>query len=371
MEPGDDKVNQTNPKTNADDFLNALNSKILNATDSIRQLNATIEQSKSEISRLTQKASLVTANLQKCHLDPNQVSKQEIFDSYSEAMDSQQRLMVMRGQLDKLTEQQNQLTNLVANLEELKDAYSSDSRENASRMSKTRSIETLELLITAQEAERQRLSRQMHDGPAQALSNFIVQAEIATKLFDIDPAKAREELDKLKTAAMSTFQKIRNFVAEIRPMMLDDLGLVPTLKKHIASIKEDTGIDISLTINGGDKKLEPYLEVFLFRTVQELVSNAIKRNQNNTNLDIDVALTLENSRVILSVMDDGREFTAEELKSEDGLGVNLIEERVGLLGGVFNIQATNMASVDVTLSIPVSQTPVKIPIVLVMLLLLQ
>jgi two-component system sensor histidine kinase DegS len=348
-----------NQKSTADDFYELLNKKITSVNESLKRVNSTIEQSQNEISRLTQKASLVTAQLQKCQSNLDQVSKEEINDRYTEAMDSQQRLLVMRSQLDRLQEQLHQLNALHTNLEELKDAYSSDSRENAFRMSQSRRIETLEMLLTAQETERQRLSRQMHDGPAQALSNFIVQAEIATKLFDIDPVKARDELEKLKTSAMSTFQKIRNFVAEIRPMMLDDLGLVPTLKKHITSVKEDKSIDVSLTINGGEKSLEPYLEVFLFRSVQELVDNAINRNQNNTDLRISVVLTLDNSRVILSVMDNGKEFSAEELKAEDGLGVNLIEERVNLLGGKFDIQTTNVASVEITMSIPVLEIPVN------------
>lgn len=349
-------LNQNMPMSSGDDFHDLLERKIANANDAVKLLSSNIEQSKSEISRLTQRASVITANLQKFQANLAQVSNQEIFDSFNEAMDSQQRLLVVRGQLEKLLEQQTQLQALIDHLEELKIAYASDSGKLVSQSTMKRSIETLELLITAQETERQRLSREMHDGPAQALSNFIVQAEIATKLFDIDPAKAREELDKLKSSAMNTFQKIRSFVAEIRPMMLDDLGLVPTLKKHIATIKEESGFNVTLTINGAEKKLEPYLEVFIFRCVQELVNNAIKRNQNNTSLQIETILTLDNNRVILSVKDNGKEYSAAELKSEDGLGVNLIEERVGLLGGTFNIQTTNTASVDVTMSIPVLQS---------------
>ena len=77
----------------------------------------------------------------------------------------------------------------------------------------------------------------MHDGPAQALSNFIVQAEIATRMYEIDPMKAKDELDKLKLSAMNTFQKIRTYIAELRPMMLDDLGLIMTLNKYVSGIK--------------------------------------------------------------------------------------------------------------------------------------
>jgi len=351
--------NQISSTAIVDDFYDLLSKKIASTSEQLRQVRQTIDQSQTEIARLTQRASTMSAQLQKYQGDLVNVSGVEIRDTYSEAMDSQQRLLLMRGQLDKLVEQKNQLAGLVDYLEDLKESYESDSRKSASKLSKTRSIETLELLITAQETERQRLSRQMHDGPAQALSNFIVQAEIAAKLFEIDPGKAREELEKLKTSAMSAFHKIRNFVTEIRPMMLDDLGLIPTLQKHVSLVKEDSGVNVTLTVNGSEKKLEPYLEVFLFRTVQELIENAIKRNQDHAELQIDTVLTLENSRILLSVMDNGKEYSAMELMTEDGLGINLIEERVKLLGGSFRIQTTELASVEILLNIPVLQTPVE------------
>ena len=89
-----------------------------------------------------------------------------------------------------------------------------------------------------------------------------------------------------------------------------------------------------------------------------MVNNAIKRNPNNQELRIDTILTFDNSRVLLSVMDNGKEFTGEQLKAEDGLGIKLIEERVELLGGSFSIQPSNVASVEIMMSIPVRQTPV-------------
>jgi two-component system sensor histidine kinase DegS len=99
------------------------------------------------------------------------------------------------------------------------------------------------MLVNAQETERQRLSRQMHDGPAQALSNFILQTEIAMRLMDVDAGQAREELNSLKASAMGTFQKVRNFIFELRPMMLDDLGLAPTIRRYADAFKEQTGLD--------------------------------------------------------------------------------------------------------------------------------
>ncbi len=342
------------------DFFSEIDRQLESTNERLKEIEITFEQSQGEINRLTQRASLVTSQLQKV-VDPlGNSSKEEIRDAYSEAMDSQQRLLVMRGQVEKIQEQVNQLESQKIFLENLKTIYVKDDLASNARRSRHRSIETLEMMINAQEAERQRLSRQMHDGPAQALSNFIVQAEIAAKLFEIDPGKARDELDKLKTSAMSAFQKVRNFVTEVRPMMLDDLGLIPTLRKFVSNIQETSGAQITLTINGGEKKLEPYLEVFIFRTIQELVANSIKRNQASiTDLKIEVVLSLENSKILLTVLDNGKEFSADELKEEDGLGLNLIEERVELLGGTFDVQTTPELGVECMIVIPVLEALVK------------
>jgi two-component system sensor histidine kinase DegS len=73
----------------------------------------------------------------------------------------------------------------------------------------------------------------MHDGPAQSLTNLILQAEICERLFDSDPVRARAELGNLKDAVTSNFQKVREFIFDLRPMMLDDLGLNPTLRRYV------------------------------------------------------------------------------------------------------------------------------------------
>lgn len=350
---------QIDPNTMADDFYDTLNRKIASAREKAKLLNVTIEQSQSEITRLTQKSLQVTAQLQKCQGELEQVSKQEIRSSFSEALDSQQRLLVMRGQLEKLIEQKNQLQELEDHLEELKASYKSTNTDSDSRTNQTHGLEMFEMLVTAQEAERQRLTRKMHDGPAQALSNFIVQAEIAAKLFDIDPVKARDELEKLKSAAMNTFQKVRKFITEIRPMSLDTLGLVHTIKKFVALTNEEMNVNITMTLNGEERKLEPYIEAFAFRSIQELVLNSIQRNQNYTDMHIEVSLNYEDDNLQIGVSDDGKEFTLSELKTKDGLGIDLIEEGVSVLGGTFEIQKTNKAGMQVVMDIPVFSSPVN------------
>jgi len=343
-----------------DEFKEFIMQELLHAKATLKDINLTLDQSQGEFTRLTQKKASVTSLLQRIQSNLDSASKTEIRDTFNEAMDAQQRLLVMRSQMDKLQEQRTSLTSFIAHLEKVQEFLQLYSGQTQTETTQPGGIATLEMLITAQEAERQRLSRQMHDGPAQALSNFIVQAEIATKLFDMDPIKAKEELDKLKTSAMSTFQKVRSFITDLRPMMLDDLGLVPTVRKHVSSLKEDTGIDISLTINGGEKKLEPYLEVYIFRAIQELVGNSIKHNQNNPGkMKVDVDLTLDNSRILLVIKDNGKGFDPEKISESGGLGLKLIKERAEMLGGSLLIVANEESGVEVTLNIPVLETPVN------------
>lgn len=195
----------------------------------------------------------------------------------------------------------------------------------------------IEMIVNAQEAERQRLSRQMHDGPAQALSNFILQTEIAMRLLDVDSSQAKAELANLKTSAMSTFQKVRGYIFELRPMMLDDLGLVPTLRKYADAFKEQSGMDVSVTVSGNERRLEPYLEVMIFRAVQELLGNAARHSQATL---VKVHLDLGNDYLRVTVDDNGRGFDPEVLKESGNLGLKLIRERSEMLGGKFEVDSS-------------------------------
>jgi two-component system sensor histidine kinase DegS len=205
------------------------------------------------------------------------------------------------------------------------------------------------MLVNAQETERQRLSRQMHDGPAQALSNFILQTEIAMRLFEIDAEQAKEELNNLKTSAMSTFQKVRNFIFELRPMMLDDLGLVPTVRRYADPFKEQNALDVSINVTGNDRRLEPYLEVMIFRAIQELLGNASRHSQAT---QVKVLLDMGEDRIRVSVDDNGRGFDPEAVLQGNSLGLKLIRERAEMLGGNFEIDSAVGRGARVTFAVP-------------------
>jgi two-component system sensor histidine kinase DegS len=209
-------------------------------------------------------------------------------------------------------------------------------------------LASVEMLINAQEAERQRLSRQMHDGPAQALSNFILQTEIAMRLMDVDPTQARDELGNLKVSAMGTFQKVRNFIFELRPMMLDDLGLIPTIRRYADTFKEQTGLEVNVVISGTERRLESYLEVMVFRAIQELLGNAARHSQA-TLVKVNVDITDHQIRV--GVDDNGKGFDIDTVQGQN-LGLKLIRERTEMLGGTFEVDSAPGKGTRVMFTLP-------------------
>ncbi len=314
---------------------------------SLREVTLMIEQSQSEIAKLTQRNAAITGHLQQVQMQISKMSVEEIRMAYDAALDAQQRLLVMRGQLDKL---QNDKTHLEKNksLLERSQAAAGGSSQGGSGAGKGK-MASVEMLVNAQESERQRLSRQMHDGPAQALSNFILQTEIAMRLLEVDPAQAREELSNLKVAAMGTFQKVRNFIFELRPMMLDDLGLPPTIRKYAEAFKEQTSLDVSVTVTGNERRLEPYIEVMIFRAIQELIGNAARHSQATI---VKVHLDMAEDLIRVSVDDNGKGMDPEVVYQGNSLGLKLIRERAELLGGTFEIDSAAGKGTRVVFSVP-------------------
>lgn len=313
----------------------------------LREVTLMIEQSQGELGKITQRNAAISTHLQQ--VQKQGATAEEFKMAYDSALDVQQRLFVMRGQLEKLQNDKGHLEKYKAVLENTVNGSGEASTSSAPPGNTKSQMAGIEMIVNAQEAERQRLSRQMHDGPAQALSNFILQTEIAMRLLDVDPAQAKDELGNLKTSAMGTFQKVRNFIFELRPMMLDDLGLPPTLKKYSDAFKEQTGLDVSVTVTGHERRLEPYLEVMIFRAVQELLGNASRHSQATL---VKVQVDLGNDVLRVSVDDNGKGFDPESLKEATNLGLKLIRERAEMLGGSFEIDSAIGSGTRISFAVP-------------------
>ncbi len=329
-----------------------LHEELRQAESELQEVNLMLSQSQKEVERLTQRNTSISMHLQQIQSQLDTTSVNEVCAAYDAALDARQRLLVMRGQVEKLQADQNALNRLVDLIKHVIEALEAGLEDGGGG---AKGLKSVEMMINAQEAERRRLSRQMHDGPAQALSNFILQTEIATRLFDVNPEQARQELLNLKTTATSTFKQVRDFIFELRPMMLDDLGLVPTIRRYVDIYREQTGADIQILVTGEERRLESYIEVMIFRAIQELLANAVHHGEAQT---IKVSVDLAEDQVRVRVEDNGKGFDTSILETTQGLGLRLLRDRVSMVGGMFEVHSRLGQGTEVSFTVPATKASV-------------
>ncbi len=327
--------------------LEELDQEISQTQRELSEIDLLLDQSKGEVEKLTQRNATINAHLQQIQTQIDEVPAPDIRVAYDAALEAQQRLVVMRSQLEKLHSDKSHLEHQLEILNKIRDTSTSGTLKAENGRSPQASIE---VMIQSQEQERQRLSRQMHDGPAQALSNFILQTEIALRLFEVDQEQARQELNSLKAAASTTFQKVRDFIFDLRPMMLDDLGLVPTIKRYADYLAEKMGMEVNVGVSGSERRLEPYLEVAVFRAIQELLSNAALHVQASS---AKVQLDISEHQVHASIEDNGRGFDPHAIPAEAELTIKAIRERMDMLGGSFDLDSAVGQGARFAFTVPV------------------
>jgi len=324
----------------------------------LKEIDVLIRQSTAEVDKLVQRNTQIANRVRQMETTIDTYSRGDIREMYAAAHEAQMRLFMMRGQVEQLQNRQQSLEQqgqralqFIELASQIVPAEVSVKAGPAVSASQTNIVRVIE----AQETERQRLARQIHDGPAQSMTNLILQAEICERLFDLDPVQARVELGNLKNAVNAAFQKVRDFILTLRPMMLDDLGLVPTLKQYVQDFEEKTKLSANMTVVGHETRLASYSEVTLFRVVQELLTN-IQKHAHATH--VQVLLDFQDTVVVASVEDDGSGFDMNELKSagpqRKGLGLPTMQERAEMLGGQVQIDSRIGRGTRVRIEIPVT-----------------
>ncbi|MGH2500269.1 MAG: sensor histidine kinase, partial [Candidatus Limnocylindria bacterium] len=184
----------------------------------------------------------------------------------------------------------------------------------------------LQAVIDTQEEERRRIARAVHDGPAQAMANVVLQSEISERLYETDPTRSRTELTALRQMVNKTLQELRGFIFELRPMILDDLGLVPTLRRYIQTLVEKHGVRIDFSSSGRDRRLPSDEEVAIFRLIQDSLVERVERGQAR---DLILGMTWKDAALEILLQSDGKELPPDgELASGLRRG-----ERLELLRG--------------------------------------
>jgi two-component system sensor histidine kinase DegS len=324
----------------------------------LKELEMLIQQTSGEVDRLSQRHVQATSRVKQLEARFDTAPRSEIQEVYNTMQDAQRRLFMMRGQLEKLqSDQQNyqRYSTHLRNFLELAGSLPETGGKPQLTGAAAGQLPTVVRIIEAQEQERQRLVRQLHDGPAQSLTNLILQAEICERLFDSDATRARGELANLRNAVSGTFQKVRDFMFDLRPMMLDDLGLLSTLKRYVSNFSEKSGIQTNLVITGSEQRFTPYREVAVFRALQEMLTNArLHSHATKIQVNLDVA----NDMVRASVEDNGSGFDPKEVLSPTSerktIGLPTQKERIEMLGGKMVVDSSLGRGTKVTVELPLA-----------------
>ncbi|MGM8212543.1 sensor histidine kinase [Virgibacillus sp. W0430] len=204
-------------------------------------------------------------------------------------------------------------------------------------------------IIEAQEEERRKISREIHDGPAQMLANILLRSEIVDLAFrEGSIEKALQEIQSVRKTIRSSLYEVRRIIYDLRPMALDDLGLIPTLKKYISTISEYHKMDIDFISLGEEKRLHQKYEVAFFRLVQESLQNAIKHAKAT---NIKVKLEIRNNKLSMIIKDNGKGFDPKVIK-DNSFGLIGMRERVEMLDGELEIDSAIGKGTTIYIAVP-------------------
>jgi len=282
--------------------------------------------------------------------------QKQLLKMYEEEEENQQRLKELEAALLQLNETLTKAEKLEGQTELALQLLSGDLQHTNVKLDELQLRQQLSLrIIKAQEEERLRVAREIHDGPAQSMANVVLRAEICEKLMALEPEKVKEELHDLKAMVKESLQEVRKIIFNLRPMVLDDLGLIPTLRRFISELQKHTKLTIELVVLGGDnQRLPNTLEVAVFRIIQEALNNICKHAQAQRCL---VKLEMLPKRLHILVSDDGCGFDPDlsaNAKTES-FGLLGMRERVELLKGEMEITSAPGSGSEIQIMIPIKR----------------
>ena len=209
-------------------------------------------------------------------------------------------------------------------------------------------------IVEAQEAERARLAQEVHDGPAQALTNGIFQVEYIERVLDQDVRLARTELRFLRDLLRRELGDVRNFITQLRPPLLDQLGLDGAIADAVATAAALTGLPIETMLEAPSERLAEAEQTVALRVVQEALQN-VRKHAAATR--VTVASRMAGPDWILEVRDDGRGFDigAVAARGRRNFGLQFMRERAELIGARFEVRSRPAGGTVVVLAIPTGE----------------
>ena len=205
--------------------------------------------------------------------------------------------------------------------------------------------DTVARILSAQEAERKRIARELHDETAQALTAIL----LGLKSFEVESPEATQQLAALVRDALAS---VRKLAVDLRPAVLDDFGLIPALERLRDDLQLRTATHISVTADGVSTRLDPDIETALYRVAQEAVANAIRHGDAQT---IRIQLDQTPADLYLTVTDDGRGFDPDRVPAHH-FGLIGMQERIALVHGHLTVDSTPGKGTTITVQVPLDRS---------------
>ena len=318
--------------------------------DEIRLL---IRSTSTELDRAKARQAQTASRVREMEARLETFARQEIRTTYLASSEAEMRVFMMQEQRDGLQNKlkvyeryQRSLQQTLNTLLQLESARQQKGEVDPAIAHVARVVQTQELL-------RQRIAQQLHDGPAQALANVVLSAEICERTIDHNVGQTRSELLRLKNSVSATLRETRKFIFDLRPMTLDDLGLFPTLKRYAQDMAQKTGIQVTFSPRGAEQRLPSPIEVSLFRIAQEALSNVVKHAQAR---QVIVTLHVHEHGATLSIKDDGQGFDVdralEEAQTRRTVGLNSMFEHAEMLRTRLKVESMPGHGTEVELTVP-------------------
>ncbi len=200
--------------------------------------------------------------------------------------------------------------------------------------------ELLRQIFSIQEEERKRLARELHDETSQTLAGFAANLEAVARMLPDNVERAKAELGKLEALSISILDEMHKLIYELRPSLLDDLGLVAAARWLAENNLGEAAIAVDFKVTGRERRMSPQLEATLFRVIQEAINNIVKHARAR---NVIISMDFKKHAIGVRIQDDGRGFDVQEaINAKDrprGLGLLGMKERVELANGKLTIQS--------------------------------
>lgn len=333
----------------------------------LKNITKRVQEAIQAVDRLEKEENQARFKLMQVSKDFKRYGENEIKMAYDNALVIKENLIVKRAEEKFLRYQRDELENslkrtkdsldraeaLMSHINVILNFFNSSLQDINDKLAEAQQLQNLGVsIIWAQEEERRRVAREIHDGPAQAMANIVMRAEFILKLLTINPTMVANEVISLKDLVRLCLQDIRKIIFDLRPMVLDDLGLIPALNKYLEDFRKQNQIVLKFIHLGPELRFESSLEVAAFRIIQEALNNILKHAQAS---QVNIKVELLPERINVSIKDNGTGFDVKSVlddKSRPGCGLIGMRERIQLLKGDLTLLSAKGKGTEIIFWLP-------------------